>query len=650
MKSYFKRLFVLLMVVAVIFTIVGCSNSTKDQEVITESEVQTGKAIFKPGTYTGTGIGNGGKFTVDVTFSETAITEIVIGENKETEGIANNAFERLPRAIIENQSIGVDTISGATITSKAILQAVSDAITKAGGNAEDFNIAQETVAGETEEYTADIAVVGAGGSGIASAVEAARAGATVIIIEKNSYPGGISAFGAGIGGVESSFQNEAGLTMTSDEIYEHMLSYTNATVYAPLLRRVINMSGETVDWLASDEFNLDINLVTPNIWMGEVYDTYHLIYPYGPDRFGPMIADIESNGGTILLETEGKSLLMEGNEVVGVRAVKSDGTVVIIKSKAVILATGGALANEEMLVEYTGTAAYAMMQPSVSDGAGIRMAVEAGAATTNELFVEVSEIGMTPGIAEKPKFNINLLSVAGLLHVNSNGTRYFNEGLFKEQPLNVGGASAASTSPYYVIFDQATVDTLVEGGLKALLPKEGSEGLKEQLDRLSFFGSTSGVPPMFAGAAYPLDNLNYEIEEGIKGGYVWKADSIEELSEVTELESLSSTVGRYSELVDAGYDEDLLKKDIYLTEIKTGPFYAVKFLPGAFNTLGGIEVNENLEALDANSKPIPGLYVAGVDGGSMFHKPYYDICGTSMMYAFTSGRIAGIEAASYVIK
>lgn len=644
--KYLKSFLSLLMVVVMLLTIAGCS-STPVKEAVTEN----GKtAIFTPGTYKGTGDGNGGKFTVDVTFSEDSIDEIVIGENKETEGIAKNAFDRIPKSIIENQSIGVDTVSGATITSKAILQAVEDAIVQAGGKPEDFKKPQEKKIGKIEEYTADIAIVGAGGSGTTAAVEAARNGASVILIEKNSYPGGISAFGAGIGGVESSYQKEAGLTFTSDEIYEHMLNYTNATVYAPLLRRIIEMSGETIDWLSSDEFKLDINVVTPNIWMGEAYDTYHLIYPYGPDRFGPMIAEVVSNGGTLMLETEGKSLIKDGERVVGVKAVKSDGTEVIIHSDAVIVATGGALANKEMLVEYTGTAEYAMMQPSVSDGAGIKMAVEAGAVTTNELFVEVSEIGMTPGIAEKPKFHINLLSVAGLLHVNANGTRYFNEGLFKEQPLNVGGASASSTSPYYVIFDQATVDKLVEGGLKALLPGEGSEDLKTQLDRLSFYGSTSGVPPMFTGAAYPLDNLIYELEEGIKGGYAWKADSIEELAKVSDLNNLTSTVARYKELIDARYDEDLLKKDIYLTEISTGPYYAVKYLPGAFNTLGGVKVNENLQALDANSKPITGLYVAGVDGGSMFHKPYYDICGTSMMYAFNSGRIAGKEASIFVGK
>jgi fumarate reductase flavoprotein subunit len=500
--------------------------------------------------------------------------------------------------------------------------------------------------GSDESYEADIVIVGAGGSGLSAGVEAARAGAKVILIEKAAIPGGIAAFGAGIAAVESSFQKQAGIEFTKDEIYQHMLGYTNATVYAPLLRRIIDQSDVTADWL-KDEFGLDLQLVTPNIWGEEAYDTYHLIYPYGPSRFDPFIADIEKHGGKVMLETEGTHVLMKDGRAVGIIAEKKNGTRVTVNANAVILATGGALANPEMLIQYTGSAEYAMMIPSASDGAGIRMAVEAGAATTNELFVEISEIGMTPGVAPQPQFHINLVSIAGLLMVNSNGTRYFNEGLFRERPLNQGGAAVASNGPYYVILDQKTVDTLVSGGLRALLPLDEQKKQSTHLERLSFYGSTSGVPPMFAGAAYPLESLVREMEFGIENGYVWKADSIEELARNSGLTDLATTTNRYRELVANKRDTDLLKRDIYLTDIAVGPYYAIKFLPGAFNTLGGIKVNENLEAISADNRPIPGLYVAGVDGGSMFHKPYYDICGTTMMYAFGSGRIAGQEAASY---
>jgi fumarate reductase flavoprotein subunit len=602
-------------------------------------------AKLTPGVYTASAQGNGGPVVVEVQIDETGIKSVSVIVHRETAGIADPALERIPQDIVRFQSIAVQAVSGATLTSNAIRNAVADAIKQAGGRAGDFSTPPSVKAGKDEEYTADIVIVGAGGSGLAAAVEAAEAGARVVMLEKAAVPGGISAFGAGIGAVESSFQKKANLKFTKDEIYRHMLGYTNAIVYAPLLRRIVNQSGDTADWL-QDEFGLDVQLVSPNIWGGEVYDTYHLIYPYGPSRFEPLISTIKKNGGELLLETEGKELIMQDGKIAGVFAEKPDGTKIRVWADTVILATGGAFANPEMLSRYTGSAAYAMMQPSLSDGAGIRMAVKAGAALTSELFVEISEIGMTPGVAPEPKFHINLLSVAALLMVNSNGTRYFNEGLFKEQPLNQGGAAVASNGPYYVIFDQKTVDTLVRGGLKAMLPP-GEKDLIDQLDRLSFYGSTSGVPPMFAGAAYPLTDLVRELQFGMENGYVWKADSIEKLGLAAGLDNLSSTVARYQELVAGRNDVDLLKREIYLTPVSTGPYYAVRFLPGGFNTLGGVKVNENLEALNAENRPIPGLYVAGVDGGSMFHKPYYDICGTTMMYALGSGRIAGREAAKY---
>ncbi|WP_020613439.1 FAD-binding protein [Sediminispirochaeta bajacaliforniensis] len=319
-----------------------------------------------------------------------------------------------------------------------------------------------------------------------------------------------------------------------------------------------------------------MKFVYPNIWGEEAYATYHLVYPYGPSRFAPVVDDIQKHGGTILLETE-------------------------------------------------------------------------GTAFTKELFVEVAEIGMTPGVPENPKWNLDLMSVAGLLHVNTNGIRYFNEGLFKEEPLNIGGASVGNGGPYFVVFDQKTYDTVIREGLIELIPDSEKTKWEKQHERLSQYGATSGVPPMFAGIAHPLDNLEAEMGQAYDMGIAWKADTIEALADKMGLPNLVSTVERYQELVKQGRDEDLYKNSIFLTDISTEPFYAISFLPAGFNTSGGVKVNENLEALTNDNVPIRGLYVAGVDGGSMFHKPYYDICGTSMMYAIGSGRIEGREAAKYVV-
>lgn len=605
------------------------------------------KVSIKDGVYTGTGKGKNGPITVEVTFQEGAIKKIVVVSQNETEGLSDPALSRIPAEIVKHQSIAVDEISGASYTSRGLKEAVQDAIVQANGDPQQFNRKVAKTAQEAEKYDTDIVIVGGGGSGLMAAVEASRAGAKVIVLEKAAFAGGISAFGAGIGAVESSWQKEKGVDFTAQEIYTHMLEYAKAAVYAPLLRRIVGESGKNLDW-AAKEFGWDVKFVYPNIWGEEAYATYHLVYPYGPSRFAPVVDDIQKHGGTILLETEGTALLKDGDSVSGVKAVKADGTPVIVHAKAVILATGGAFNNKEMLVTYTGSDAYIQMQPSLSDGAGINMALNAGAAFTNELFVEVAEIGMTPGVPENPKWNLNLMSVAGLLHVNTNGIRYFNEGLFKEEPLNIGGASVGNGGPYFVVFDQKTYDTVIREGLIGLIPDSEKAKWEKQYERLSQYGATSGVPPMFAGIAHPLDNLEAEMGQAYDMGIAWKADTIEALADKMELPNLVSTVKRYQELVKQGQDEDLYKNSIFLTDISSAPFYAISFLPAGFNTLGGVKVNENLEALTNDNVPIRGLYVAGVDGGSMFHKPYYDICGTSMMYAIGSGRIAGREAAKYV--
>ncbi|SMP68761.1 FAD-dependent oxidoreductase [Anoxynatronum buryatiense] len=645
-----KRLqwFSIFLVCMLLFSVTGCTpqNDAAPQNE-TPAATTAPESSLTPGAYQAVGHGNSGPVHVEVLIDETGIASVNVGEHNETAGLADPAIERIPLEIVAHQSVAVDAVSGATLTSKAICEAVADAIVQAGGKVEDYSTMVEKTAGDTEEYHTQLVVVGAGGSGMMAAVEAARAGIEVIVIEKSATPGGISAYGAGIGAVESSMQKEAGLTFTTKEVYDHMMEYSNAVVYAPLLRTILEQSADTAEWLA-EQFGWDINVVTPNIWEGEVFDTYHLVYPYGLERFNPLIADFEKNGGTLLLETEGKSMIMENGKAAGVIAEKPNGTEVHIHAEAVVLATGGAIANEAMVFESTGTAEYITMQPSLSDGAGLRMAQEAGAVLANELFTQVSEIGMTPGIAPEPSFHINLLSSSALLFVNSNGDRYFNEGLFREQPLNQGGAASASMGAYYVIFDQETLETLVSNGLKGLLPEEEAKRQTSQLEKLSFYGSTSGVPPMFAGANEPLADLEREMAFGMENGYVWKADSIAELQQMTSLHNLEKTVDRYSELVVAKEDTDLFKRDVYLVEIEEGPFYAVKFMPGVFSTLGGVKVNEKLEAVDAKNAPVPGLYVAGIDGGSMFHKPYYDICGTTMMYAFGSGRIAGREAAAYI--
>ncbi|MFZ7120510.1 MAG: FAD-dependent oxidoreductase [Eubacteriaceae bacterium] len=639
MKKNLRGRIVFVLILTMVFSLFGCQTQT----------TKKGNASFATGTYTGTAMGKLGPITVEVTFDEDQIQNVEVVSQNETEALAEIPIERIPSSVVEYQSLAVDTISGATLSSLGIINAIKDCVTQAGEDPQNLMVEIPSTAGEDEEYTVDVCVVGAGGAGTAAAVQSARDGAKVILLEKSAIPGGLGAQGAGLAAVESKLQKEAGLTFTTDDVFDHMFRYTNSTVYAPLLRTIVDNSAETIDWL-SEDFGWDFDLITPNIWGSEAYDTYHLNTTFGKERMDPFYEDLEKNGGALMLETAGEKIIIENGKITGVEAKKTDGTVVRVYAKSVVLATGGAIANDEILYEYTNTSNYEQMGWTISTGDGIRMAQEVGAALTNEIFLETSEIGMTEKVAPNTKFNINLIPSAALLHVNNVGVRYFNEQLFREEPLNNGGAAVAANGEYYVIFDQTTMDTLTEKGFVGLLTEQEAKKQQAQFEKLSHFGVVGGVPPMFAGIATPLDNLPYELETAIADGYAWKADSVEALAEETNLPELIATVEKYIGYVDEGKDEEFLKDEKYLTPINEGPYYAVRYIPGVFNTLGGVVINEDIQALNTENEPIEGLYVAGVDGGSMFHEPYYDICGTTMMYAYTSGRLAGENAAVFALE
>ena len=154
--------------------------------------VATASAAYTAGTYTGVATGIGGDITVAVTFSDSAITAVEIKSHSETPGISDPAIARIPEAIVASQSLGVDTITGCTVTSKGIIEAVADAATLAGADVDALRAVEvaKAEAGDTIEKTVDVVVVGAGGASIAAASAAVENGATVLVLEKTAAAGG----------------------------------------------------------------------------------------------------------------------------------------------------------------------------------------------------------------------------------------------------------------------------------------------------------------------------------------------------------------------------------------------------------------------------------------------------------------------------
>lgn len=170
-----KSLFALLLALCLLVSAIGCSQPTATTTTPAPAESQAPTdapaepaALYTAGSYTAEGAGKNAPVKVSVTFSDNAITDVQVVEHKETSGIADAPIERIPKAIVENQSLNIDTIAGATMTSDAILAAVADCVVQAGGDVEALKAVsaeKEEGSGEIVKEETEVIVIGAGGAG-----------------------------------------------------------------------------------------------------------------------------------------------------------------------------------------------------------------------------------------------------------------------------------------------------------------------------------------------------------------------------------------------------------------------------------------------------------------------------------------------------
>ncbi len=602
---------------------------------------------YTPGTYTGVGMGMGGQVKVDVTFSADAITDVTVGDNQETVGVGTLAIERLPGQIVETQSLGLDAVTGATVTSGAILDAVADAVTQAGGDPDALREASTASNAEktAEEYTADVCVVGAGGAGLFGALEAAEGGASVIVLEKSATC--LASNSNQIGGtcaVESVLTKANGETYTKEQLTKHLLDYAHYTVNSAAVRDLVDLMSSTIDIF--QEVGVEFTLGADRFNTG-FRDVHSFVTP---DKFGLIEKRVLDDGAQILYECPGKELIMEDGKCVGVKAEKADGTPVIVHAKAVLIATGGFLGNEEMLKEHFGDVNIRVMTGATTcTGDGINMALDAGAQLGKTFAISVNDLGGTNSKSScMDNFGVYMMDrnqalTFGMgcgLFVNSYGNRFFNEYVLANEPLASGGEALLHAGPngyYYTVINQDLVDSCLENGYFKSI---GSPEI--------YYDAIANENSPVIMHNTPLPRLQEDLELGIEEGWVWKADTIEELAAQVGMDNLAETVANYDAMCEAGKDTEFGKPASLMTPIGEGPYYLIEYHAGSWCTMGGIVTDENMNALNPAMEPIPGLYIAGGDNGSIYAAPYYDVGGTSSGMAFASGRLAGMRMAEYV--
>lgn len=584
MKKKFLSVF---LACAMALTFVACGNN--------ENKNSNANNTFVAGTYEGTAKGFGGEIKATIKLSDSKIEEIVVVGDKETPTIGGVAIESMPQDMLAKQIANVDIVSGATVTSNAVIEAVTAAFASAGIDASTL-VSQEGSATEKTEETlnVDCVVVGAGGAGMTAALEAKAAGLNVVIVEKMAMAGGNSVKATGgMNAAETDVQEAYGVEDSVEVFVEDTMKGGYELNNRELVTKMAEESSDAIEWLE------EIGAPLPELSFSGGVTNKRIHRPEGGEPVGSFIVDaliknVEEQGIEIIYNTEAKEILTADNAVAGIKAEGKDKNYTI-NAQAVILATGGFGANEDMYTQYRPELkGFVTTNTPGATGDGITMAEAVGAN-----LVDIEQIQIHPTVEQTTSLLITeSVRGGGAILVNKDAKRFGNELLTRDV---VSAAIIEQEDGYaYTIFDQQLRDSLSA------------------------------------------------IEKYVENNIVVQADTIEGLAKELGLDeaTLVSTVNTWNEAVANQNDVEFGRNTGMEKNISVGPFYAIKIAPGVHHTMGGVEINTNAEVISKEDTVIPGLFAAGevaggVHGGNR-------IGGTAVTDFVVFGRIAGQSAGKFV--
>ena len=564
-------------------------------------------AGYTPGTYSAQVMGHNAPFTVTCTFTQYALSDIDTAGNNETIGVGKYALETLAHEVVKSQSLNVDAVSGASISSHALLGGIEDCAEQAGG-AEQLKAVDGPADVIEDSYDADVAVIGAGGAGLVAAVAAAQTGAKVIVLEKIDINGGSTNVSEGaLNAVDPERQEKLGIEDSVATHYAATWEGGHKTGTPELIGYLVHNALDSVHWLEKlgVRFKDTIGSAT-----GSLGQRSH--YPYTPSGntyIRTLVEQCGKLGVTILHGCDATELLTADGAVAGVKAVRPDGQEVSVNAKSGVIATGGFGANVEYRQEVnTGVWSDVVLDSTIgctninpcAQGEGLKLAEAAGAELVGLADIQLHPCG-TPGTGLMEDIRT---SGRNRIFVNEAGERFVNEGAARDTLCKAIFAQTNST--YWVV-----------------------------VNKLRYPDTTT---PDANGAT---------IENMVATGHVTAADTVEELAAATGMDAakLQASIDAYNAVV-AGEAEDELgfvannTADAQMTE---GPWYACRKVPTVHHTMGGIRVNLSSQAVDADGNPVAGLYAAGeVTGGTHGENR---LGGNAIADCVTFGRNAGVQAA-----
>ena len=592
-----KKLTALLASATMALSLVGCS---------------TGK------TYTGEAFGHDKENPVKVTLTikDKTITKVEVDASHETNGIGSKAAETMPGAIVAANSLDVDGVSGATQTSKAIIEAATAALKQAGLEPSDLTSKKTTATKAKDiEETVDVVVVGAGGAGMTAAITATDAGKKVIVVESQPIAGGNSV--RSTGGMNAAktpyqdkneFKEAAGVEKTLATAAEKFADNETITALAAtvksqwdayqanpqgyfdsvelmeldtliggkgknnpeLVKTLAENSADAIEWLAS------IGAEVKNVGAFGGASVKRIHRPVNADgkvtAVGAYIVPIleknlQDRNVQFLFDTTANEIIMKDGKAVGIKATGKDGHKVTINAKSVVIATGGFGANAEMVEKYKPELkGFATTNAEGAQGQGIEMATAVGAAT-----VDMDQIQIHPTVHIEEDGNAHLITEGlrgdGAILVNAEGKRFYDEVSTRDK---VSAAIIAQPDKSaWLVVDQSMVDK-------------------------------SAVIAGYIKSGYTVTGATYE--------ELAKAMGVDEATFV-------STMNTWNQAVEAKSDAEF-NRTSFANPLTAAPYYAIKITPAVHHTMGGIVINPKAEVLNEKGEVISGLFAAGeVTGG-----------------------------------
>lgn len=548
------------------------------------------EVLLRDGTFIGKSDGRNGPIEVAVTIKDGKVADAEIVNDCETPEIAETA----KKAIISNflkagNTDSLDAVSGATVTSNALLDAIDEALAISQGTKKAAIIYKDC------EY--DIVIIGSGGAGLTAATEAAGKGAKVLVLEKMGIIGGNTNYSTG--GINASYtkeQQRLGIKDSKEVFFNDTMKGGQYLNDPELVTTLVEKSSDIVEWLQSPIIGADLSDV--GMFGGATNKRIHR--PKGGQAIGahlvPLLQKAALNqGAEIRLNNKATDILSDNGKVCGVKVAYESGEYTV-HTKAVIVATGGFGANPEMVELYQPSlAGFATTNHKGATGDAFAMVEKFDAQ-----LIQMDQIQTHPTVAKGSGIMITeAVRGNGAILVNKNGRRFVNE--MKTRDIVSAAILKCPEKVAYLIFDQGVRDSL-----KAI-------------------------------ETYSKQNL---LSQGA---------NLTELARVISIDAvtLEYTINEYNKAVLAKHDSEFERTSASMERtISKAPFYAIEVEPAIHHTMGGLKINSKAQVLNKKGEAIPGLFAAGeVTGGihgaeRLGGNAVADIC--------IFGKIAGESAAHYI--